>query len=253
MARRVGTGSPHPWPRWPRQAEGSHQVPSLDPDGKMNIPPGRNPVGSSLMPDRHVAVTTGHLVRPLPSAYVGALCLRRIDAVSATPGSATAVSPLPRPARPPRAGGGRRRRWRAARWRPCSTPAPAIRRRRARAHRRTRRTWWPPAASTTWPARSTRRGWTTPGSWWPPPTIARSTPRSPTPRPSARIWANVVDDAALSTVQVPARVERGPLQVAISSGGGAPMLARHLREQLEAELDEALVRAGAPAGPLPPR
>ncbi|HEY4555554.1 MAG TPA: bifunctional precorrin-2 dehydrogenase/sirohydrochlorin ferrochelatase, partial [Lysobacter sp.] len=48
-----------------------------------------------------------------------------------------------------------------------------------------------------------------------------------------RIWANVVDDAELSTVQVPARVERGPLQVAISSGGAAPMLARHLRERLE--------------------
>ncbi|WP_456998704.1 siroheme synthase CysG [Lysobacter sp. HA18] len=54
-----------------------------------------------------------------------------------------------------------------------------------------------------------------------------------------RIWANVVDDAELSTVQVPARVERGPLQVAISSGGGAPMLARHLRETLEAQLDES--------------
>lgn len=54
-----------------------------------------------------------------------------------------------------------------------------------------------------------------------------------------RIWVNVVDDAAQSSVQVPARVERGPLQVAISSGGGAPMLARHLREKLEAELDES--------------
>ncbi|GAB1596484.1 siroheme synthase CysG [Lysobacter claricitrinus] len=54
-----------------------------------------------------------------------------------------------------------------------------------------------------------------------------------------RIWANVVDDAELSTVQVPARVERGPLQVAISSGGGAPMLARHLRETFEAQLDES--------------
>jgi uroporphyrin-III C-methyltransferase/precorrin-2 dehydrogenase/sirohydrochlorin ferrochelatase len=54
-----------------------------------------------------------------------------------------------------------------------------------------------------------------------------------------RVWANVVDDAERSSVQVPARVERGPLQVAISSGGGAPMLARHLREKLEAELDES--------------
>lgn len=56
---------------------------------------------------------------------------------------------------------------------------------------------------------------------------------------SRRVWANVVDDAELSTVQVPARVERGTLQVAISSGGAAPMLARHLREKLEAELDES--------------
>lgn len=52
-----------------------------------------------------------------------------------------------------------------------------------------------------------------------------------------RIWANVVDDATLATAQLPARVQRGPLQVAISSGGGSPMLARHLREWLEIQLD----------------
>ncbi|HWI24558.1 MAG TPA: siroheme synthase CysG [Lysobacter sp.] len=55
-----------------------------------------------------------------------------------------------------------------------------------------------------------------------------------------RIWANVVDDATLSTFHLPARVQRGALQVAISSGGGAPMLARHVREQLETLLDESL-------------
>jgi len=55
-----------------------------------------------------------------------------------------------------------------------------------------------------------------------------------------RIWVNVVDDAALSNWQSPARIERGPLQLAISSGGGAPMLARHLRESLEAQLDPSL-------------
>jgi uroporphyrin-III C-methyltransferase/precorrin-2 dehydrogenase/sirohydrochlorin ferrochelatase len=60
-----------------------------------------------------------------------------------------------------------------------------------------------------------------------------------------RIWVNVVDDAPRCTFQVPARVERGPLQVAISSRGEAPMLARWLRETLETELDPSL---GALAG-----
>lgn len=54
-----------------------------------------------------------------------------------------------------------------------------------------------------------------------------------------RVWVNVVDDAALARVQLPARVERGPLQIAISSGGGAPMLARLVREKLEAQFDES--------------
>ncbi|MBW3550012.1 MAG: siroheme synthase CysG [Proteobacteria bacterium] len=55
-----------------------------------------------------------------------------------------------------------------------------------------------------------------------------------------RVWVNVVDDAGQSSFQVPSRIERGPVQIAISSGGGAPMLARHLREQLEIQLDESL-------------
>jgi uroporphyrin-III C-methyltransferase/precorrin-2 dehydrogenase/sirohydrochlorin ferrochelatase len=55
-----------------------------------------------------------------------------------------------------------------------------------------------------------------------------------------RLWVNAVDDIAHSSFQVPARIERGPLQIAISSGGGAPMLARQLRERLEAELDPSL-------------
>lgn len=54
-----------------------------------------------------------------------------------------------------------------------------------------------------------------------------------------RIWTNVVDNVALSGFQVPARVERGPLQIAISSGGAAPMLARLIREQLETQFDES--------------
>ncbi|ATE70997.1 siroheme synthase CysG [Lysobacter capsici] len=55
-----------------------------------------------------------------------------------------------------------------------------------------------------------------------------------------RVWVNVVDDVDASSFHVPARVERGPVQIAISSGGGAPMLARHLRETLETQFDESL-------------
>ena len=55
-----------------------------------------------------------------------------------------------------------------------------------------------------------------------------------------RRLVNAVDDAALSSFQVPAVVERAPLQLAISSGGAAPMLARRLRERLETGLDPAL-------------
>ena len=54
-----------------------------------------------------------------------------------------------------------------------------------------------------------------------------------------RVWVNVVDDAGLARVHLPARVERGPLQIAISSGGGAPMLARLVREKLEAQFDDS--------------
>ncbi|KRG45020.1 sirohydrochlorin ferrochelatase [Stenotrophomonas pictorum JCM 9942] len=54
-----------------------------------------------------------------------------------------------------------------------------------------------------------------------------------------RLFANVVDDAALSAFHVPAVVERGPLQIAISSGGGAPMVARHVRRRIEVLFDQA--------------
>ncbi|MBA8882340.1 siroheme synthase CysG [Dokdonella fugitiva] len=55
-----------------------------------------------------------------------------------------------------------------------------------------------------------------------------------------RLFVNVVDDARLSSFHVPAVVDRAPLQIAISSGGTAPMLARLLRERLEVLLDGAL-------------
>ncbi len=55
-----------------------------------------------------------------------------------------------------------------------------------------------------------------------------------------RLLVNVVDDAELSTFQIPAIVDRAPLLLAISSSGAAPMLARRLREQMETLLDHSL-------------
>jgi len=55
-----------------------------------------------------------------------------------------------------------------------------------------------------------------------------------------RVFVNVVDDAELSSFQVPAVIDRAPLVVAISSGGAAPMLARLVRERLESLLDPSL-------------
>ena len=56
----------------------------------------------------------------------------------------------------------------------------------------------------------------------------------------AKRWINVVDDAELSSYQVPAVVDRDPITIAISSAGAAPMLARQLRERLEAEIDPSV-------------
>jgi uroporphyrin-III C-methyltransferase/precorrin-2 dehydrogenase/sirohydrochlorin ferrochelatase len=53
---------------------------------------------------------------------------------------------------------------------------------------------------------------------------------------AANIPVNVVDDEALSTYVTPAIVDRAPLLVAISSGGAAPVLARRVRERIEAWL-----------------
>ena len=55
-----------------------------------------------------------------------------------------------------------------------------------------------------------------------------------------RRLVNVVDDPALSSFQVPAVIHRAPLQVAISTHGTAPVLARRLRERIESLLDPAL-------------
>ncbi|HZS51337.1 MAG TPA: bifunctional precorrin-2 dehydrogenase/sirohydrochlorin ferrochelatase [Bryobacterales bacterium] len=51
-----------------------------------------------------------------------------------------------------------------------------------------------------------------------------------------RIPVNVADSAAESTFIVPARITRGEMQIAISTGGRNPRLAGQMRRRLEAEL-----------------
>lgn len=57
---------------------------------------------------------------------------------------------------------------------------------------------------------------------------------------SRRIWANVVDERQLCTFIFPSIINRNPIQIAVSSGGTAPVLARLLREKLEALLPQNL-------------
>ena len=47
------------------------------------------------------------------------------------------------------------------------------------------------------------------------------------------IWANIVDVPRLCDFIAPAIVSRGDIQIAISTGGAAPALAKHLRQKLE--------------------
>src|SRR5512144_324414 len=49
----------------------------------------------------------------------------------------------------------------------------------------------------------------------------------------AGIWVNVADDPEYCTFHLPARVQRGSLQLAVASDGGAPFVVRRLRQLLE--------------------
>ena len=62
---------------------------------------------------------------------------------------------------------------------------------------------------------------------------------------AANVPVNVVDDPAPSSFITPSLVERAPLWVAISSGGAAPVLARRLRERIEALLPSGYGRLAA--------
>lgn len=65
---------------------------------------------------------------------------------------------------------------------------------------------------------------------------------------AAHMLANVVDDPSFSTVIFPSIVDRSPIQVAISSGGDAPVLVRLLRTRFESLLPAGMAKLGALAG-----
>ena len=54
------------------------------------------------------------------------------------------------------------------------------------------------------------------------------------------VWVNVVDDPARCDFHVPAVVERGPVQVAISTGGKVPTLSRWLKDELSEIIEPSL-------------
>jgi uroporphyrin-III C-methyltransferase/precorrin-2 dehydrogenase/sirohydrochlorin ferrochelatase len=67
---------------------------------------------------------------------------------------------------------------------------------------------------------------------------------------SRRIFCNVVDAPKQASFIMPSIIDRSPLMVAVSSGGTSPVLARLLREKLEAILPLHLGKIASYAGTL---
>jgi len=65
-----------------------------------------------------------------------------------------------------------------------------------------------------------------------------------------RVFCNVVDAPDSASAIMPSIVDRSPLMIAISSGGTAPVMARLLREKIEAILPQHLGNIAAWAGSL---
>ena len=65
-----------------------------------------------------------------------------------------------------------------------------------------------------------------------------------------RIFCNVVDAPRQASFIMPSIIDRSPLMVAVSSGGTSPVLARLLREKLEAILPQHLGQVALYAGQL---
>lgn len=65
-----------------------------------------------------------------------------------------------------------------------------------------------------------------------------------------QLFCNVVNDSRHTSFIMPAIIDRSPLMVAVASGGQAPVLARLLREKLEAMLPQHLGRLARLAGSL---